>query len=100
MIVLSVPCALGFNVWKGITPLGAGSNIMDLEDFIVSNLMLPIGCLIYLLFCVTKYGWGYEQYLAETNTGKGPKLSPKFGFYFKYILPALILVILISGFVL
>lgn len=100
MIALSMPCALGFNVFKDFQPLGAKTNIMDLEDFIVSNLLLPIGCLIYLLFCVTKYGWGFDKYLAEANTGEGPKLSPKFGFYFKYILPILIIVILVSGIVL
>ncbi len=100
MIALSMPCALGFNVFKDFQPLGAKTNIMDLEDFIVSNLLLPIGCLIYLLFCVTKYGWGFDKYLAEANTGEGPKLSPKLGFYFKYILPILIIVILVSGIVL
>lgn len=100
MIALSMPCALGFNVLKDFQPLGAKTNIMDLEDFIVSNLLLPIGCLIYLLFCVTKYGWGFDNYLKEANTGEGPKLSPKLGFYFKYILPVLIIVILISGIVL
>lgn len=100
MIALSMPCALGFNVFKDFQPLGAKTNIMDLEDFIVSNLLLPIGCLIYLLFCVTKYGWGFDKYLAEANTGEGPKLSPKLGFYYKYILPILIIVILVSGIVL
>ena len=100
MIALSMPCALGFNVFEDFQPLGAKTNIMDLEDFIVSNLLLPIGCLIYLLFCVTKYGWGFDKYLAEANTGEGPKLSPKLGFYFKYILPILIIVILVSGIVL
>jgi len=100
MTALSMPCALGFNVLKDFQPLGAKTNIMDLEDFIVSNLLLPIGCLIYLLFCVTKYGWGFDKYLAEANTGDGPKLSPKLGFYFKYILPILIIVILVSGIVL
>lgn len=100
MIALSMPCALGFNVLKDFQPLGAKTNIMDLEDFIVSNLLLPIGCLIYLLFCVTKYGWGFDKYLAEANTGDGPKLSPKLRFYFKYVLPILIIVILVSGIVL
>ena len=100
MIVLSIPCALGFNVLKDFQPLGAKTNIMDLEDFIVSNLLLPIGCLIYLLFCVTKYGWGFDKYLAEANAGEGPKLSPKLKLYFKYILPILIIVILVSGIVL
>ena len=61
IIVLSLPCALGFNVWSFIQPLGAGTTIQDLEDFIVSNNILPIGSLIYLLFCVTKYGWGWDN---------------------------------------
>ena len=68
-----MPCVLGYNVWSGITPLGAGSTILDLEDFIVSNNLLPLGSLVYLLFCTTKLGWGYENFLKETNTGKGMK---------------------------
>ena len=96
MLVASLPCLLGYNVLSDVHLIGA-RDILDSEDFVVSNLMLPIGALIFLLFCVTKYGWGADKYLEETNTGKGMKMSPKLIFYFKYILPVLILVILISG---
>lgn len=96
MLVASLPCLLGYNVLSDVHLIGA-RDILDSEDFVVSNLMLPIGALIFLLFCVTKYGWGADKYLEETNTGNGMKMSPKLIFYFKFILPVLILVILISG---
>ena len=67
--VLSLSCALGFNVLSHIQPLGAGSTILDLEDFIVSQLLLPLGSLVYLLFCTSKYGWGFENYQKEANIG-------------------------------
>ena len=86
----SVPCALGFNVWSAFQPLKAGNCIMDLEDFFVSNLVLPIGSLVCCLFCTWKYGWGFENYLKEANTGEGLKLSPALKFYFKYMLPLII----------
>ena len=86
----SVPCALGFNVWSAFEPLKAGNCIMDLEDFFVSNLVLPIGSLVCCLFCTWKYGWGFENYLKEANTGEGLKISPALKFYFKYILPLII----------
>ena len=68
-----MPCILGFNVLSGIQPLGQGTNILDLEDFIISYNLLPIGSLIYLLFCVSRYGWGFDNYMKEVNTGKGLK---------------------------
>ena len=68
LAVLSLPCVLGFNLWSGFMPFGEGSNILDLEDFIVSNLLLPLGSFVYLLFCVTKKGWGFDNYLKEANT--------------------------------
>ena len=68
---MSIPCILGFNVLSGFTPLGAGTNVLDLEDFLVSSLILPIGSLVILLFCTTKLGWGYDNYMNEVNTGKG-----------------------------
>lgn len=86
----SVPCALGFNVWSAFQPLKAGNCIMDLEDFFVSNLVLPIGSLVCCLFCTWKYGWGFENYLNEANTGEGLKISPALKFYFKYMLPLII----------
>ncbi len=91
----SVPCVLGFNILKDFT-LG-GKNVLDIEDFIVSNILLPIGCLVFLLFCVSKWGWGFDKFMAECNTGKGIKLSPKLKPYFQFILPVLILIILING---
>ena len=94
--MLSLPCVFGYNIWSNVHLIG-GRDILDSEDFIVSNLLLPIGSLVYLLFCVTKWGWGFDKYLAEANHGKGLKLSPKLKPYFQWILPILILIILIQG---
>ncbi|MBQ7943589.1 MAG: sodium-dependent transporter [Lachnospiraceae bacterium] len=96
ILVASVPCVLGYNLWSDIKLINGG-NILDTEDFIVSNLLLPIGSLVYLLFCVTKWGWGFDKYLEEVNTGSGLKMSAKLKPYFQFVLPILILVILISG---
>ncbi len=96
LLLASMPCVLGYNLWKEVHLIG-GRDILDSEDFIVSNLLLPIGSLIYLLFCVTKWGWGFDKYLEETNTGSGLKMSRKFKYYFQYVLPILILAILIQG---
>jgi len=95
MVVASLPCVLGFNVLSGVT-LG-GMNILDIEDFIVSTVLLPAGALVYLLFCVTKYGWGFDKYLAECNTGSGMKMSERLKPYFKFVLPILILIIFGTG---
>lgn len=95
--LLSLPCVLGFNLWSGFMPFGEGSNVLDLEDFIVSNLMLPIGSFIYLLFCVSKIGWGFDNYLKEANTGKGMKVPRFLKPYLQFILPAMILFIFIKG---
>lgn len=97
LVVLGLPCALGYNVWSGIQPLGAGSTVLDFEDFLVSNVLLPGGSLVYLLFCVTKWGWGFDKYTAECNTGSGPKMPQWVKPYFKYVLPVLIAVILVQG---
>lgn len=96
MLIASVPCVLGYNILKNVHLIGE-RDILDSEDFIVSNLLLPIGALIFLMFCVTKFGWGADKFLEETNKGNGMKLSPKLIAYFKYVLPVLILVILVSG---
>ena len=98
VFVLSIPCALGFNVWSFIQPMGAGSGVLDLEDFIVSNNLLPIGALVYLLFCVTRYGWGWDKFIAETDQGRGAKFPKGLRFYFTYIVPVIILVILGVGY--
>lgn len=99
IIVLSLPCILGFNVLSGIQPLGAGSTILDLEDFIVSNNLLPLGSLVYLLFCTRKCGWGYENFLAEANAGKGISFPKRAKFYVSYILPLIVLAIFVQGYV-
>ena len=96
MLIASLPALLGYNVLSGVTPIG-GMNILDSEDFLVSNLALPLGALVYLLFCVTRWGWGFDRYLAEANTGKGLRLSPKLKPVFQFVLPALILIVLVSS---
>lgn len=97
LLVASMPCVLGFNVWSSFQPRGAGSTVLDLEDFIVSNLMLPIGSLIFLLFCVTKWGWGFDNYLAEVNEGKGVKFPRFLQGYVTFVIPVIIIVILVMG---
>ncbi len=94
-----MPCVLGYNLWyfKAVLPNGSMGQVLDIEDFLVSNLLLPLGSLAYLLFCVTKWGWGFDKYLAEANTGKGLKMPRALKPYFQFILPVLILVILIQG---
>lgn len=96
VFVMSIPCALGYNVLSNVHLIG-GRDILDSEDFIVSNLLLPGGSLIYLLFCTTKWGWGFDSYMEECNKGNGMHLSKKFKPYFQYVLPILILIILIQG---
>ena len=95
--LLSLPCVLGFNVLSGIQPLGSGSTILDLEDFLVSNLILPLGSLVYLLFCTCRYGWGFQSYLEETNTGSGPKIPSWMKGYLKYILPVILIFLFLQG---
>ena len=97
LLVLSLPCVLGFNVLSGVTPFGKGSNIMDLEDFIVSNLLLPIGSLLYVLFCVSKKGWGWENFEKEANTGKGLKVKKWMRGYITYVLPLIIILLFVFG---
>ena len=96
ILIASLPCVLGYNVWSNLHLIG-GRDVLDSEDFIVSNLLLPIGSLIYLLFCVTKWGWGFEKYCEEANTGDGIKISKKLKPYFQFILPILIVFILLQG---
>lgn len=93
---MSLPCVFGFNILKNFTL--HGKNILEIEDFIVSNLLLPLGSLVYLLFCVNdRYGWGFKNYLKEANTGVGISVSEKLGFYFKFILPILVIIIFLNG---
>ena len=96
LVLLSLPCALGYNVWSGFSVPGIG-DIQSLEDFILSNNMLPLGALIILLFCTSKRGWGWDNFLAEVDTGKGAKF-PQWAFgYVKYVVPALILIVWAMG---
>lgn len=95
--LLSLPCALGFNVLNNIQPLGAGSTILDLEDFIVSQLLLPLGSLVYLLFCTSKYGWGFENYQKEANIGQGMKVPNWMKFYATIILPIVVIFVFVNG---
>lgn len=95
--ILSLPCALGFNVLSGIQPLGTGSTILDLEDLIVSQFLLPLGSLVYLLFCTSKYGWGFENYQKEANIGKGLKVPHWVKFYVTIILPIIVIFVFING---
>ena len=94
--LLSLPCVFGYNIWSGFHPL-PGKDVLDSEDFLVSSLLLPIGSLVYLLFCVTKWGWGFDKYLAEANKGGGLKFSPRLKPYFQWVLPVLIVIILLQG---
>jgi transporter len=96
ILIASLPCVLGYNVWSNLHLIG-GRDVLDSEDFLVSNLLLPLGSLIYLLFCVTKWGWGFDNYIEEVNTGSGLKMSRKLKPYFQFVLPVLILIILIQG---
>lgn len=98
LLVTCTPCALGYNLLKNVTIIG-GKDILDSEDFMVSNLFLPIGALIFLLFCVTKWGWGFDKYQEEVNTGEGVKLPSFLKHYFRIVLPVMILIILINGLV-
>ncbi len=96
ILIASMPCVLGYNLWSGLHLIG-GRDVLDSEDFLVSNLLLPLGSLVYLMFCVSKWGWGWENYLSESNAGSGMKMPRLLKPYFQFILPILILVILIQG---
>lgn len=96
ILIASIPCVLGYNIWSDLHFIG-GRDVLDSEDFLVSNLLLPLGSLVFLLFCVTKWGWGFDKYLAEANIGQGIRISKKFKYYFRFVLPVLILIILVQG---
>lgn len=97
LLIASLPCVLGYNVWSSFQPRGAGSAVLDLEDFIVSNLLLPAGSLIFLLFCVTRWGWGFDRYLEEANAGAGMKIPKFLKGYVTWVIPCVIIIILIMG---
>ena len=98
IFLLSLPCLLGFNLWSGFQPFGAGSSVLDLEDFILSNNLLPLGSLVYLLFCVSRKGWGWENFLAECDTGKGIRFPSRVHFYMTWVLPFIVLIIFVMGY--
>ena len=97
LIILSLPCILGFNILSSFQPFGEGSNILDLEDFFVSNLLLPFGSLLFVLFCTRQSGWGFENSLNEINKGKGIKITKKLRLYLSYIIPIIVLFIMVKG---
>ena len=97
ILIASMPCVFGFNIWSGFELFG--QNVLGIEDFLVSNILLPVGSLIYLLFCVTKFGWGFDNYLTECNTGKGMKFARFLKPYFQFVLPILVLIVLVQGFI-
>ena len=96
ILIASLPCVFGYNIWSDLHLIG-GRDVLDTEDFLVSNILLPGGSLVYLLFCVSRRGWGFDNYLEEVNQGKGMKMSGKLKWYFMTLLPILILIILIQG---
>ena len=98
IIILSLPCLLGFNLWSGFQPFGDGSVVMDLEDFVLSDNLLPLGSLVYLLFCVSRQGWGWDNFLAEADAGDGIRFPARFRPYFRYVLPLLVLIIFVMGY--
>ncbi len=98
ILILSMPCVLGFNVWSGFQPFGPGSTIQDLEDFIISNNLLPLGSLVYLLFCVTRYGWGWKNFVAEADSGNGLKFPKWARPYLTFVLPLIVLIIFVMGY--
>lgn len=95
MILLSLPCAVGYNLLSGFQPRGAGSTVLDLEDFLVSNLFLPLGSLIYVVFATSRYGWGWEKLTAEANQGKGLKIARWMRPYMTYVLPIIVLIVFV-----
>ncbi len=96
---LSMPCVLGFNVLSGFAPLGEGTTVLDLEDFIISNNILPLGSIVYILFCTTRRGWGYDGFIEEANTGRGIKFPRALRVYVKYVLPPVILILWVQGYI-
>ena len=95
--VLSVPCILGFNAWSAFQPFGEGSNVLDFEDFLVSDILLPLGALAFAFYCCHRYGWGWEKFLAETNAGEGLRFPRWVRRYCAYVLPLVIATIFVLG---
>ena len=93
--VLCMPCVLGFTVLSDVTILGL--SIMDFEDFVVSNILLPVGSLIFAIFCVCRYGWGWKKFISEANEGKGLKVANWMRGYMTFVLPVILVVIFLVG---
>ena len=98
VILLSMPCVFGYNIWAGFEPVGKGTSILDLEDFIVSNNLLPLGSLAFVLFCTRKNGWGWDSFISEADTGRGMKFPHGLKWYMTWILPVIILIIYFKGY--
>lgn len=96
--LLSLPAILGFNLLAGIQPLGDGSSIMDLEDFLVSSNLLPLGSLVFVMFCVRSNGWGFDKFLKEANKGEGLKFPRWIRGYMQYVLPGIVSLIYLKGY--
>jgi NSS family neurotransmitter:Na+ symporter len=97
IFLLSLPCILGFNVWSEFVPFAEGTGVLDLEDFVVSNLILPIGALIFSVFCTTRYGWGWKNFEAEANEGRGLKVAKWMRPIMTFVIPLMTLVVFIMG---
>ncbi len=97
IMLLSLPCVFGYNLWSSFAPFGAGSAVLDLEDYVVSNILLPLGALIFVIYCTSKRGWNWDNFMAEANTGKGIKVRRWMKVYMKYVLPLIIATILVIG---
>jgi NSS family neurotransmitter:Na+ symporter len=98
IFLLSLPCVLGYNVWQNVRPI-AGRDVLDSEDFLVSNLLLPLGSLLFVIFCTARYGWGWEKFMKEANEGKGLKVAKWMRPYMTYVLPVMVAVIFVVGMV-
>ena len=99
LFLLSLPCIFGYNILSDFKPFGGDSAILDLEDFAVSNILLPLGALVFVFFCVTRYGWGWKKFVKEANTGKGLKVQPWMRWVFTIVVPIIVVVIFIMGLV-
>ena len=99
MLILGLPCALGSSWLAGFKPPGPKSGVLDFEDFLLSNNLLPLGSLVYLLFCVTRYGWGWDNFVAEADTGRGLKFPRFLRGYLTYVLPVIMLIIFVQGYI-
>ena len=99
LFLLSLPCVFGYNILSDFKPFGGDTAILDLEDFAVSNILLPLGALVFTLFCVTRYGWGWKNFMAEANTGKGLKVQPWMRWVMTIVVPVIIIVIFVMGLV-